>query len=124
MALTAKERVARWRAKQRENPETHEAYRQKERERNKKRKKEGQFKCAADMSVRELRNTRRRWRTNSYLYRKRKQEMNNMLTPPTSPTSPTIQELPQRTIRADAMKRSIARRRQKERAKCYREMLG
>ena len=59
MALTAKERAAKWRAKQRGNPETHEAYKQKERERNKKIKKEGQFKCAADMSTREHRNTSR-----------------------------------------------------------------
>lgn len=45
MALAAKERMARWRAKKRETREAHEAYKEKERQRNNNRRKEGQFKC-------------------------------------------------------------------------------
>ena len=86
MVLTSKERSALWREKLRENPVLYEEYKQKERERNKRRKEMGDQnrKSILEMSTRAQRKKRREWRTAQRNERKRDRDLNKCLpeTPP------------------------------------------
>lgn len=122
MGLTAKERMANWRRRQRENTEVHEHYKQKERERNQKRKVEGKLRSINDMQPREQRQLRKRWRQHSREFRKRQKSTNDILTPPNSPDEyPPILQVQEQNIRANAMKRSHRKKKNKEMSKCYRD---
>ena len=94
MALTAKERMAKWRAKQRENPEAHQEYKQRERERNHRRRDKGEFKSVSQMTPREHRLAKSKWRKHSADYRQRKKAFTSLLTPPNSP-DPNVEVIPQ-----------------------------
>ena len=72
------------------------------------------------MSSREQRKARRAWRINSAEYRQRHKEVQNILTPPNSPNP---QEWHTENRRATTMKHRATQKRQKEKAKCYRENL-
>lgn len=122
MGLTVKERMANWRRRQRENTEVHEHYKQKERERNQKRKVEGKLRSINDMQPREQRQLRKRWRQHSREFRKRQKSTNDILTPPNSPYEyPPILQVQEQNIRANAMKRSHRKKKNKEMSKCYRD---
>ncbi|RXN06537.1 zinc finger and SCAN domain-containing 21-like isoform X1 [Labeo rohita] len=54
------------------NPELHEAYRKKERERYQRRKSQGKVRFAKDLNPIELRMQQQKWRENSAAYRKKK----------------------------------------------------
>jgi len=60
--LTHAQRVALWRQRQRENPQTHAEYKRKERERYQIKKEKGVIKPIKEMKSRELRRKRRGWR--------------------------------------------------------------
>ncbi|KAH3892607.1 hypothetical protein DPMN_016728 [Dreissena polymorpha] len=124
MAMSAKERMARWRAKQRADRASHELYKQRERERNQQRKETGQFKSVENMTPREKRQVRKRWRQNSREYRERKKTSAHILTPPTSPNTNYEENpnpLPEDNRRSLSMRRSLARKRKNQKAKCYRQ---
>jgi hypothetical protein len=72
------------------------------------------------LSNREQRKTRRAWRINSAEYRKRQKEVENLLTPP---NSPNLQEHQVENRRSTTMKQKSTKKRNKEKAKCYREYL-
>ncbi|XP_052778140.1 uncharacterized protein LOC128215498 [Mya arenaria] len=59
MGMTSGERSALWRKRQRENPNLHQQYKEKENERYLKRKESGHIKSVKDMNAREKRKTRR-----------------------------------------------------------------
>ncbi|XP_073682177.1 uncharacterized protein [Garra rufa] len=54
------------------NPELHEAYRKKERERYQRRKSQGKVRFAKDLNPIELRTQQQKWRENSAAYRRKK----------------------------------------------------
>lgn len=125
MALTAGERSALWRKRQREDPGKHEDYKRKERERYKRRKDLGQLKSVKDMSNREHRKTKRQWRANQQNKRERERKvlkvLQNTLSPPTSPEHagdkvPVIAEV------QDGRKVKGRKKVRKDRAKCYRDV--
>ena len=125
MGLSAKERMARWREKQRADPDAHARNKQRERERNQKRREEGKIKTIGDMSDREKRLARKRWRENSKYYRQRQKVTSTLMTPPTSPEHGLL-ENDQRierveNNRSNRMKKQHARKRKNEKAKCYRK---
>lgn len=64
MALSAKERARRWKERQKKDPEKHQKYLQAEEERYELRKKSGKLKNVSQMTEREKRTVRKRWRTN------------------------------------------------------------
>ncbi|KAH3875687.1 hypothetical protein DPMN_038961 [Dreissena polymorpha] len=118
MAMSAKERMARWRAKQRAERASNELYKQRERERNQRRKETGQFKSVENMTPREKRQVRKRWRQNSREYRERKNTSAHILTPPTSPNTneENPNPIPDDNRRSLSM-RSLARKRKNQKAK-------
>ncbi|KAH3786071.1 hypothetical protein DPMN_164172 [Dreissena polymorpha] len=124
MAMSAKERMARWRAKHRADRASNELYKQRERERNQQRKETGQFKSVENMTPREKRQVRKRWRQNSREYRERKKTSAHILTPPTSPNTNDEENpnpIPEDNRRSLSMSRSLARKRKNQKAKCYRQ---
>ena len=126
MALTAKERMVRWRAKLTTRPSKHGAQqhmkatiKRKEQERYIRRRIEGKIKPVSLMTKREHRITKRRWRKHSKEYRKRKQEVDKTITPPNTSgdNSPDSVE----NSRSNPMKRSMNRKRFRGKATCYRQ---
>ena len=117
MALTAKERMAKYRQRIRDDPVAHEQYKAKERERNQRRRENGQFKTVKDMTKREHRATKKRWRRNNQERKKRLQAAKNMLTPPHSPLELDIQ---MENVRSTSIRRSLARRKSSAKSACYR----
>lgn len=91
MALTAAERAKRYRDKKKADPETHAKYLQKERERYKARKQNGEFKISSK-SERAQNYIRRKWRTKQRERRQRTKLQENAVkfmeqnTPVSSPT--------------------------------------
>lgn len=72
------------------NPEAHEKYKEKERERNRKRKDENKLVSINDMTPRQKRNQRRKWKINSKNFRdkqKRNVELQKKLAESTPPDS-------------------------------------
>ena len=89
---TCKERSHEYRDTIRNDPERHEAYKKRERERYLRRKESGSRKVVCDMTNREHRSAKKNWRAAAKKYRINKRNEENALrtqaTPPTSPPSP------------------------------------
>ena len=120
MPLSAAERQRLRRQRIRENPELHDAIKQKERQRWHKRNQEGKVRTVDELSEREKRSRRKKWRLAQTRCRRRNQEMNDIipLTPPTSPLGELsdgepsrrqLQGLKRRKKAADKRRRSIRR---------------
>ena len=60
-----------------------------------------------------------KWRKHSADYRQRKKAFTSLLTPPNS-SDPSVEVLPPVSRRSEARRRSCARRRRNDKAKCYR----
>ncbi|MES9882527.1 MAG: hypothetical protein ABW185_16790 [Sedimenticola sp.] len=125
MGLTGGERAALWRKRQREDPEKHRTYKEKERCRNKKRKEDGEFKSVKEMSDREQRKTRRNWKNSQRKKRASdnmiKKHIEQTLSPPTSPSEEIGYNMPNQQSNKKAMGR---KRVKKDRAKAYRELFA
>jgi len=118
MGMSAKERMAKWRERQRADAEKYENYKIKERERYNDKKRRGVVKAVSDMSTREARKVRRNWKKNSETYRRRKKIVGDLLTPPTSPVNadPPIQN----QGRSESMKKTARKNRRREKARVNR----
>ncbi|XP_060069280.1 trichohyalin-like [Ylistrum balloti] len=112
-------RVREWRRRQRENPEKHEDYKRKERERNRRRRERGLMPSINEMSERDKRMGRKRWKLNQREKRQRdKLQRRAIATIPTPPISPSNQE----TQRNTTMRRRGRQRPRRDRAKAYRDL--
>lgn len=124
MALTNAERVARWRQRPKEDPEKHQQYKLKEKERYKKKKERGVVKSVTVMNKTERRHTRRNWRKNQRTKRERDRTLqahvNEMLSPPATPTPEDNEE--QDRGRPWTMTLLGRKKVRKDRAKAYREL--
>ncbi|KAL1258015.1 hypothetical protein QQF64_011259 [Cirrhinus molitorella] len=88
----AKERLTTFREKLYSNPELHEEYRRKERERYQKRKLAGQIKKTEELTKKQHEKKTRQWRDNSKLYYKRKKQLKAILeTTPSSEDDESLQ---------------------------------
>jgi hypothetical protein len=118
MALTSGERAALWRKRQKEDPERHAKYKEKERQRYKKRREEGSLKSINEMNEREKRKTRRNWRKNQSSKRQRDnmiiKHVQQQLSPPTSPNTDNPENIPP--------KKRGRKRTRKENSKAYRDL--
>lgn len=89
MAMSAAERAALWRKRQREDPLKHDKYKQKERDRYKKRKETGDIRSIHQLTPREQRIKRRTWKFHANTKRKREKmikiALSSRVTPPNSP---------------------------------------
>ena len=85
------EAVRKHRAKVKADPEKHEAYKAKERERYQKRKEQGKLKTIDDLNERGQRSLRKKWKKEKRRQRKQKRNAESCIpvTPPTSPP-PTL----------------------------------
>lgn len=72
------------------------------------------------MTPREKRATRKRWRENSATYRQRQKTAEAIPTPPGSPEHDAFVEPEPVSRRSDAQRRVVAQKRKNEKAKCYR----
>jgi hypothetical protein len=116
-SMTAKERQQRWRDKQRVNIESHESYLQAERERYARRVAEGKRKHVADMSEREARKQRRKWKRDAKAWRARqKTSGGSLVTPPQSPYPDAAVVEPDAAARQKKGRKKVRR----DRAKAYR----
>ena len=121
MALSAAEKQRRYRERRDKDPVRRNEYLQKQRQKYRDDLAVGKKKHVADMSERELRKTRRKWRKKKTEYRKRKRDekpLEDLLpTPDVSPnTSPT-----RNPLNTSNRGKNIERKRNRERAKCYRD---
>lgn len=124
MAKSAKERMAEYRRRKRENPYSLEEYKAAERDRYRKRRETGKIKLVHELSFRGQRNCRRQWvkaKRSSREKQKMKQSLINN-TPPPSPEiiDDQIHAPPQQNPRVESMKKSHKRRSNKQKAACYR----
>ena len=120
MAKSARERMAAYRQRKRENQQEYEKYKAAERERYHQRKAKGQIKTIDQLSDRAKRSCRRRWVKVKQESRQRQKSRKGVLTPPTTPDRP-FQEVYIDNSRSQAMRNSHQRRRKNERAACYRQ---
>lgn len=97
MALSAAEKQRRYRQRRDTDPERRKQYLEKGKARYTSDLATGKRKNAAQMSVREKRITRRRWRLQKKDLKKRKQQLENLVTPPSSPARPTEPDVPRPT---------------------------
>ncbi|MES9881945.1 MAG: hypothetical protein ABW185_13790 [Sedimenticola sp.] len=122
MVLSNAERVARWRARQREDPAKHAAYRRKEKQRYEKKKERGIVKPVTELTHRELRSKRRGWRKSQQARRDRAkmiaEHIDKLGTPPTSPDQPA--EV--RRLRDETMKTLGRKKKKRDRAQAYRQI--
>lgn len=118
MPRSAAERARLYRAKMREDSETHTAYLQKERERYQKRKEKGKIQTIADMTARDKRHERRKWRHRKRDERRKKsQPVPCADTPPPTPSpGPFPVHLKDSSERRKTTKRKVKR----DRSKAYR----
>ena len=86
MVLTAAEKMRRHREKIKKDPDKYAIYQMKEKKRWVQRKKDKKVKSIKDLSLREQRLTRRKWRKAQASSRQKKKNAQSNLTPPTSPS--------------------------------------
>ena len=121
MALTSAERSRRWRERQKQDPEKHQKYPQKEKQRYQERKKVGKLKNVEDLSEREKRAVRKQWRKNQQNKRKKDKETKNLLSSNTPPNSP-CQDLAHEEAPLDGRTSRGRKKIRKDRSKAYREI--
>ncbi|KAK6168559.1 hypothetical protein SNE40_021067 [Patella caerulea] len=110
MALSNAERQRKFRQNRDRNCFKREEYLQYERERYKKDKLLKKKKCVKDMSLREQRAIRKKWRNAKQKERKNKKKLSNaIITPPNSPTENLDQ-----SVRS-------SKREKRQQSKCYRD---
>ncbi|XP_041367050.1 uncharacterized protein LOC121381765 [Gigantopelta aegis] len=124
--LTGKERQKKWRERQKANLESHQRYLQAESERYTRRIAEGKRKRVADMTERELRKQRRKWKRDLKAWRQRqKTSIAAIMTPPQSPHPDAAAAEPQPGPSREqpgpsVMKTSGRKKIRRDRAKAYR----
>lgn len=121
MALTAKERSIRWREKQKQDPEKHKKYLEKEKQRYQERKKVGKLKNVEELSERERRSVRKQWRKNQRNKRKNDKDTKILLSSNTLPHSPS-QDLSHEQLPQDGRTSRGRKKIRKDRSKAYREI--
>ena len=121
MALTSAERSRRWRERQKQDPEKHQKYLQKEKQRYQERKKVGKLKNVEELSEREKRAVRKQWRKNQQNKRKKDKETKNLLSSNTPPNSP-CQDLAHEEAPLDGRTSRGRKKIRKDRSKAYREI--
>jgi len=114
MGLTAAEKQRRYRQKRNEDGRRRLEYLAKEKEWYKNKKEKGQVKLVADLSFRERRKQRKKWKLSKCEYRKR--QTIQILSPPASP-EPQQDDHPTTTRQYVQSKK----KKKREKAKCYRD---
>ena len=114
--LTAKERQQRWRDKQKCDSDSHSKYLENERERYRGRKEAGTRKGIDDLTQREKREQRRKWRSEQKEHRKRVKAAVQLVTPPVSPDPDVRGRVKQRSVNSVVGRKRVRR----DRAKAYR----
>lgn len=118
MALTAKERARRWRERQKNDPEKHQRYLENEKERYRSRKNSGKLKCISELTERQKRSVRKRWRKNQKQKREKEKDIANLITVNTPPDSPGNEDI----YLVDGRRSSGRKKVRRDRAKAYREV--
>lgn len=118
MALTAKERARRWRERQKNDPEKHQRYLENEKERYRSRKNSGKLKCISELTERQKRSVRKRWRKNQKQKREKDKDIANLITVNTPPDSPGNEDI----YLVDGRRSSGRKKVRRDRAKAYREV--
>ena len=115
MALSAAEKMRRYRQRINEDPERRRQYLLKEKVRNKKKKEAGLLKPITELSRRDQKAKRKYWRDAKNRERVRKKKLTVLLSPPTSPQNDHVPTV-------ESRQNSQAKRiRKRNLAKCYRE---
>ena len=114
--LTAKERQQRWRDKQKFDSDSHSKYLENERERYRSRKEAGTRKGIDDLTQRDQREQRRKWRSEQKEHRKRVKAAAQLVTPPVSPDPDVRGRVKQRSVNSVVGCKRVRR----DRAKAYR----
>ena len=121
MGMSNAERQRKFRENRDRNPEKREAYLQRERNRNMKKKEKGILKSVQDMTAREKRAARKRWRNQKRKKREQIKEqakvMKSLLTPPNTPAG--VNGLPEDVV--VQQKKQSSKKKKREIAKCYRD---
>lgn len=99
------------------NPEQRQLYLQKEKVKYQKDKETGKKKCVKDMTTREHRAIRKRWRTHKRKRRDKQKEQQNILTPPESPAV----DVQNQNDGQSRQKKESLKKKNKQSAKCYRD---
>ena len=113
---TAKERRQRWLDKQKCDSDSHSKYLENERERYRSRKEAGTRKRIDDLTQRDQREQRRKWRSEQKELRKRVKAAAQLVTPPVSPDPDVRGRVKQRSVNSVVGRKRVRR----DRAKAYR----